>query len=363
MFKDNGSFNNSFFGGFAFESIIERHENHLLVLINKYVSFKGLNELLTDCYSEIGRKAYRPETMIRLLLIQFLYDLSDRETIERTDTDLICHWFAGFSLTDELPHFTRLNEFKDRLGQDRFEQIFNLLVKACRKAGIVSDELRIIDTTDQAAKVNVKKLKRLFKKDEDDHDYVDRNSLDKDADFGRKASNGKRWYGFKAATLVEPDTQIITSIETVSANTPDSDMVRPLIEKEETEVGSDIEDLGGDKGFLSDDTRAVCKEREINDYIIPKDNAKKHLEGKDSIGFHIAKNKRTAVERTYADPKRKQGLGECRYLGLKKTSIQNLVIYTAYNLKRIVRFIEIQIAKGIPYPPGYKEPLCPFLVS
>lgn len=363
MFKDNSSFNNSFFGDFAFQPIIERHDDHLLVLIKKWVSFKGLNELISDCYSKEGRKAYSPEMMLRFLLIQFLYNLSDRETIEKVDTDLICRWFVGLSLSDDLPHYTRLGTFKGRLGQDRFEQIFNLLVKACRKAGIVSDELRIIDTTDQKAKVNIQKLKRLFKKDDDDHDYVDRNSKDKDACFGRKASNGKRWYGFKVATLVEPDTQIVTSLETVPANTSDNDMVRPLIEKEENEVESDIEDLGGDKGFLGDDTRAVCAERGINDYIIPKENAKNHLEGKDSIGFYIAKNKRSAVERIYADPKRKQGLGQCRYLGIKKTSIQNLIIYTAHNLKRITKVIKVRIEQGILAPPGSKAVLCPFLAS
>ncbi len=363
MFKDNSSFDNSFFGDFAYEPIIERHPEHLLVLIKKFVSFKGLNELIADCYSEEGRKAYSPEMMIHFLLIQFLYNLSDRETIEKADTDLICRWFVGLSLSDELPHFTRLNTFKKRLGQSRFEQIFNLLVKACRKANIVSDELRIIDTTDQKAKVNLQKIKRLFKKDDDDHDYIDRNSKDKDAGFGRKSSNGKRWYGFKAATLVEPDTQIVTCIETVAANIGDKDMVRPLIEKEEDSVGSEIEDLGGDKGFLGDELRAVCKERNINDYIIPKNNAKNHLEGKDSIGFYIAKNKRSAVERIYADPKRKQGLGQCRYLGLSKTSVQNLLIYTAHNLKRITKVIKVRIEQGLLAPPGVKGAMCPFLAS
>jgi len=363
MFKDSSSFNNSFFGDFAFGPIIERHGEHLLVLIKKWVSFKGLNELLSDCYSKEGRKAYQPEMMFRFLLIQFLYNLSDRETIEKVDTDLVCRWFVGLSLDDDLPHFTRLGTFKDRLGQDRFEQLFNRLVKACREANIISDELRIIDTTDQKSKVNLAKLKKLFKKDDDDHDYIDRNSKDKDAGFGRKSSNGKRWYGYKAATLVEPDTQIVTAIETVPANTKDNETVRPLIEKEEENAGSDIEDLGGDKGFLGDEARAACKERGINDYIIPRSNAKNHLEGKDSIGFYIAKNKRSAVERIYADPKRKQGLGRCRYIGKTKTATQNLITYMAHNLKRITKVIKVRIEAGILAPPDAKGVLSPFLAS
>ncbi len=363
MFKTNSSFTNSFFGDFAYEPIIKRHSEHLLVLIKQWVSFKGLNELLGDLYSTGGRKAYQPETMFRLLLIQFLYNLSDRETIDRVDTDLICRWFVGLSLNEDLPHFTRLNEFKDRLGKERFEQLFNRLVKACREANIISDELRIIDTTDQKAKVNLAKLKKLFKKDDDDNDYIDRHSPDKDARCGRKCLGNKRWYGYKAATLVEPNSQIVTSLETIPANINDNDLVRSLIETEEKEVGSDIEDLGGDKGFLGNDTRTVCLEKNINDYIIPRKNSKLHLKGKDSIGFYISKHKRSAVERVYGDNKRKRGLGKCRYLTINKTAIQNILIFSVYNLLRIIKTIKVQIQEGILAPPDTVAILSPFLAD
>ncbi len=221
MFKSAKSFNNSFWGSFALEPIIERHQDHLLVRIKKAVSFKGINEIVKDCYSTEGRRAYQPEMMFKILIIQFLYNLSDREVVEKIDTDLVFRYFVGFSLSDDLPHFTKLGTFKDRLGRRRFEHLFNLLVSAGRKSGLVSDELREIDTTDQTAKVNLAKLKRMFKTDEDDHTYIDRNSKDKDAGFGNKGCGRKKWYGYKAATLVEPDSQIITSLKTVRADTRD----------------------------------------------------------------------------------------------------------------------------------------------
>lgn len=364
MFKSNRSFTTSFFGDFAYESVVRRHENHLLVLIGKQVSFEGLNEIMDNCYSKNGRHAYEPEMMLKILLVQFLYGLSDREIIERIDTDVIFRWFVGLSLADEMPHFTRLNTFKERLGQERFEQIFNLLVKSCRQHNIISDELRIIDTTDQKAKVNLTKLKKLFKKDGDDTTYVDRHSPDKNASFGRKSSGKKGWFGYKAATLVEPKTQIITSLETIPANTLDQNMTRPLVEKEENDIGSNIEDLGGDKGFLGEDTRAVLRERGINDYIIPRKNSCKHLEGKNTIGFYIARHQRSAIERIYADTKRKQNLGECRYLGLAKTAIQNLLIFFTYNLKRIAKVFKGQKnTYSTLAPPLLKVKLYPFLAN
>ena len=114
---------------------------------------------------------------------------------------------------------------------------------------------------------------------------------------------------------------------------------------------------------MGDDTRAVCAERNINDYIIPKKNSKKHLEGKDSIGFHIARNKRSSVERVYADNKRKHGLGKCRYIGIVKAEIQNTLIFIVHNLKRITKVIKVRIGQGLLAPPESIGVLCPFLAD
>lgn len=361
MFKSSENFNNSFFGSFAYEPIIVRNQDHLLVQIKQIVSFAGLNEKLKDCYSKDGRYAYQPETMLKILIIQFLYDLSDREVMRKIDTDIICRWFADVGMSDSLPHFTKLGTFKERLSLERFEKLFNAIVIACRKAGLVSDELREIDTTDQKAKVNITKLKQLFKKDKDDHSYIDRNSPDKDASFGRKSFGKKGWYGQKPACLVEPETQIVTSLETVPANINDKDLVRPLVEKEIKNINSSIEDLGGDKGFLGPDTRAICKKYHINDYIIPRKNSVHHLEGKDSIGFYLARWKRPAVERVWSDTKRKQGLAKCRYIGLAKTKTQNLLIFIGYNLKRIAKVVNDRSQKDLS--PPFVGQLSPFMAD
>lgn len=340
MYKSNSSFTNSFFGGFALDKVINRHQDHLLVKINQTVKFDGFNEEVSACYSKDGRHAWQPITILKILIIQFLYNLSDREVIDEIDTDIVCRWFVGLSLDDDLPHFTRLNHFKSRITERRFSRLFNLIVKACRNGGLVSDELRIIDTTDQRASVNLAKLKKMYKRDDDDHTYIDRHSRDRDAGMGYKSEGKKTWHGYKAATLVEPESQIVTGVETFPANERDSYLVKPLVEQEIIGVGSKIEDLGGDKGFLGETVRRLCHERHINDYIIPRKNSYNHIEGKDSIGFYIAKWKRSAVERVYADTKRKQGLDRCRYIGIDKTGVQNILTFMAYNLKRIVKVVK-----------------------
>ena len=58
-------------------------ENHILNLINSSVSFNFVYDLVKDSYCEhFGRPAKDPEMMVRILILQHLYNLSDERVIE-----------------------------------------------------------------------------------------------------------------------------------------------------------------------------------------------------------------------------------------------------------------------------------------
>jgi transposase len=48
-------------------------ENHLLRLIDKHISFEFVRQQLKDSYSETGRPSIDPESLLRILLIGYLY--------------------------------------------------------------------------------------------------------------------------------------------------------------------------------------------------------------------------------------------------------------------------------------------------
>ena len=64
-------------------------ENHTLKLIKDAVDFSFINQLLEDSYSKYyGRPAKEPELMIKLLVLQYLYNLSDVRVIEDASLNL-----------------------------------------------------------------------------------------------------------------------------------------------------------------------------------------------------------------------------------------------------------------------------------
>ena len=69
-------------------------ENHILKLIEKAVDFSFINEMLEDSYCKhFGRPAKEPEMMMKLLFLQYLYNLSDVKVIEEASVNLAFLWF------------------------------------------------------------------------------------------------------------------------------------------------------------------------------------------------------------------------------------------------------------------------------
>ena len=79
-------------------------ENHILKKINNAVDFSFINKMLEDSYCKYyGRPAREPEMMSKLLILQYLYTLSDEKVIEETAVNLAYMWFIGINPEEQLP--------------------------------------------------------------------------------------------------------------------------------------------------------------------------------------------------------------------------------------------------------------------
>lgn len=331
MFKPQSSFQNSFFGQFAYQKIINRHQNHLLVRLNKTVDLSFIEELVKDCYTpDNGRNAYNPAIMFKILFLQTLYNKSDRKICEAVDTNILFRHFTGLSLDDETPHWTLLGKFKERLGEDKFNQIFNQIVELALGAGLLNDKLRIIDCSAIEAKVDTARLKQEQQGD-DDHEYIDRGSPDPEASIGHKSKN-KSWYGYKTGIILDAQSEIATAVETTTASPHDVNHLESLVEKDIQTTGG-FKRLTGDKGFVG--KTEFLKEKGITDNIIRKDN----MEQPKRQSYQKDKQQRPSIEHKFAEGKNYHRLGKAKHWGRLKVHIQSLLVYLTMNLKKLVNFL------------------------
>ena len=149
------------FNHMIFERLIP--EDHLLVKIDSIIDFSFVYDMVKDKYSNIGRKSEDPLMMLKICLLEFLYNLSDPKVVKRIQTDIAFRWFLGLSLDDEVPDDTTICHFRtNRMGEENFDEFFNEVVRKCIEKDIVKSKRYLIDTTDVAANVNYPSDKKLI---------------------------------------------------------------------------------------------------------------------------------------------------------------------------------------------------------
>ena len=150
-----------------FDSYVKNNflpEEHELLEIKKKVNFSFIEKETEDLYSkDTGRPSYPPEVMFKILFLEFYYNLSDVEVAKQLKFNVLFRYFVGLRAEDPLPDDTSLVVFRKRLGEERFERIFDEFVKQCREKGLLKERLKLIDATHIIADVAIPNTTNLLK--------------------------------------------------------------------------------------------------------------------------------------------------------------------------------------------------------
>ena len=151
----------SFYGSYLYDRIVPL--DHLLRKINAVVDFSFVNDLVKDRYTPaFGRPAEDPEFMLRLCLLQYLYGDSDRQVEENARDKMSYKYFLGLAVDEEPPDYSTLCTFRaQRLGEEKFRQVFEKIVQQCIDKGLVTGKSQIIDSTHILADVTINSLTGL----------------------------------------------------------------------------------------------------------------------------------------------------------------------------------------------------------
>ena len=140
-------------------------KNHILLRIDAEISLAFVNDLLAEKYNKaFGRPAWKPETMVRIGILQKMYNLSDEAIIDEIAVNRAYEYFCHLSPMEELPHPTSLCKFrKMRLDENIMDDIMTEIVRQMLEKGIIKKESGIIiDSTHIAANTIRKVPERLM---------------------------------------------------------------------------------------------------------------------------------------------------------------------------------------------------------
>jgi len=150
-----------------FDSYVEEHflpQEHELLKIKKEVDFSFIEEETRDLYAKsAGRPSYPPEVMFKILFLEFYYNLSDVEVVKQLRFNVLFRYFAQIKIEDPLPDDTSLVVFRKRLGEERFERIFDKFIEQCKEKGLLKERLKAIDATHIVADVAIPSAVNLLR--------------------------------------------------------------------------------------------------------------------------------------------------------------------------------------------------------
>ena len=130
------------------------------------VDFSFTGQILKDRYNpNIGRPAADPEFMLRLCLLQYIYDDSDRQVVENARLNLAYKYFLGLSVDAEVPDYTTISYFRtQRLGEEKFRTVLEQIVRQCIDKGLVKGKRQIIESTPVIANISSSSITGLIRK-------------------------------------------------------------------------------------------------------------------------------------------------------------------------------------------------------
>ena len=267
---------------------------------------------------EVGNKPYPLELMLRIFILQNVYNLADMAVMNEVIDSRAFSDFCGVNSPDEVPNGDTIGRFRNILTENGLqEKIFARVVEILTERKLILKKGTIVDSTfiESPSSTKNKEKKR-----------------DPEARSGKK---GNTWhFGYKAHIGVDEEKGLVHTIKATPANEHDVTVMSELLHGEE-------ERAYGDSGYTGAKKRpeAIKKNKDGKNikYIINRRPSS--IKKLSKSGQYAAKKKehqkssvRCKVEHVFAVVKNIFRYRKTRYRGLRKQTAKLNIMFALANL-------------------------------
>jgi transposase len=325
-------------------------------------ALKSLSRDFDALYSPIGRESIPPERLMRALLLQAFYSIrSERQLVERIDTDLLFRWFVGLGIEDPVWDATTFTKNRDRLLDGEVAAKFLTAVLSHDKVkGLLSSDHFSVDGTLLEAWASPKSFRpkdgsgdppgagrngeRDFRGERRKND-THASTTDADARLFRKGPGKEARLVFMGHALMENrNGLIINAVTTRASGHAERLAALALIEPHADRPLSVT--LGADKAYDTSDFVMELRERTVTPHVAQNQNGRRSaIDGRTTRhpGYAISQRIRKRIEEAFGWAKTIAGLRKMRHRGLPKVGWQFTLTMAAYNLIRLPKLLALPV--------------------
>jgi len=263
-----------------------------------------------------GRPGYGPLVLLRCVLLQQWYGLSDPALEEALNDRLSFRHFVGLSLSDPVPDHSTLSRFRKVLVEQHLgERLLAEVNRQLEAKGLILKRGTLVDASLVAA--NARRPRKAEPKERRSDQDAAWNAMPKDAPH----------YGDKAHVAVDEGSGLVRQAILTPANVSDKTPATQLIQGDE-------QAFYGDKGYDGWWLSARLAERGIADKVMRANYRRRPLTAEETARNKAIGRVRAQVERTFAVLKQWYGYSRVRYRSLTRNSLQLQLLCIAMNLRR-----------------------------
>ncbi len=212
---------------------VRTKKKEFLAQIEGIIPWREWLSLIQPCYykGERGNQPYPLELMLRLYVLQNLYNLSDMATVTEAIGSRAFSEFCGVDSSNQVPDGDTLGRFRNLLIKNELqEKLFGQVVELLQRKGLILKKGSIVDSTLIEAPPSIKNLEK--QRDPDAH----------------QTKKGNQWhFGYKAHISVDKDSGLVQKVKVTAANVSDVSTMPELLTGEEEVVYGDSGYLGAQK--------------------------------------------------------------------------------------------------------------------
>jgi IS5 family transposase len=300
--------------------------NKVLETISREVDFSAVEQRVGTTYRTGGRPACRAGVLVRVMILQHLYGLSDPQVEEQIKDRLSFQKFVQLDSAEAVPDETTICRFRQRLIEcGLHEELLELLNGQLEVRGYIVKRTTLVDAT----------IVESSRKRPSAESVADGSAADAQASYTRK--NDRTFYGYKVHLSSDAEHQLIRHAVISTAKVQDAHMFEQV-------APVDTAAIYADKGYDTKDNQAWLRERGIANGILKKGAHHIKLTVEDVESNRQKGLVRRHIERVFGHLKQWQGYRRVRYLGLAKNQLELTLKAVAYNLKRLARIMELEKA-------------------
>jgi transposase len=320
----------------------------------------ALEGAFAPLYAQVGRPSIPPEKLLRAMLLQAFYSIrSERQLMERLDTDLLFRWFVGLGIDDPAWDHSTFSKNRDRLlAGDIAAKLLSAVLAQPRVKRLLSTEHFSVDGTLIEAWASMKSLRPKESSDEPPSDggrnaqvnfrgevrsnATHASTTDPDARLYRKGAGKEAKLCFMGHALMENRSGLLVGacltradghaerVAALALIEPHADRPRPIT-------------LGTDKGYDAADFVKELRSMRVTPHVAQNTSGRRSaIDGRTTrhTGYRVSQRIRKRIEEAFGWIKTVAGQAKTRFRGVERVGLAFTFAAAAYNLICLPRLLE-----------------------